>query len=72
MVVGFCQITNSVLHNMVEEKDLRKGFKFTLGSIPCTIQFGSLQSTFVVYTEDAGTGSATIDKQLLLSKLNRN
>ena len=55
----------------IEDKDLVKGFKFTLCSIPCTIESASPASEYVRYIEDNHTGSAMIRRSILLSKLNK-
>ena len=54
---------------MIEYKDLVVGFKFTLGSVPCTIKNVSLDYSFVSYIEDEKTGEGMISCSLLLSKL---
>ena len=56
---------------MIEYKDLVVGFKFTLGSVPCTIKNVSLDYSFVSYIEDEKTGEGIISCSLLLSKLNK-
>ena len=56
---------------MVAHKDLVVGFKFKLGSVPCTIKHVSPDYSFASYIEDENTGEGMISCSLLLSKLNK-
>ena len=57
---------------MVKYEDLVPGFKFMLGSIPCTINKVSSDYSYASYTEDEKTGEGMISCSLLLSKLNKS